>query len=267
MRIISWNINGYRAVTGQNPSKRYDEITKNNKLFAYIQSSNPDIICLQETKADMEQIVEINRLPEGYQGKYFSATSKKGYSGVVTFDKLNARHEQGFGVEKFDVEGRVIISYLQDLILLNIYFPKGYADNERLDYKLEFYDAIFDCVEKLKNINKNIVICGDYNTAHNPIDLARPKENEQVSGFLEVERKKLDQLCELGFVDAFREKHHGGGHYSWWSNRGQARRNNVGWRIDYHFVSEPLCDKIVDCFYEPDVLGSDHCPTVLDLDI
>jgi exodeoxyribonuclease-3 len=276
MKIITWNINGYRSITGQNPSKHYDVISNDNKLFAYINSSNPDVICLQETKANIEQISEETRFPKGFYGEYFSA-QRKGYSGVATFvrkekidvkkEKIeNANYQAGFGIEKFDVEGRVIVIHFSEFSLLNVYFPNGKKDEDRLLYKLDFYKSLFNYTEELRKKQPNIIICGDYNTAHKPIDLARPKENEKVSGFLPIEREKLDDICLLGYVDAFRVKNNEAGQYSWWSNLGQARAKNIGWRIDYFFVTESLVARIKDCYLDPTVFGSDHCPLVLEMD-
>ncbi len=268
MKIITWNINGYRAITGQNTSKRYDVITSNNKLFPYIYKKQPDIICLQEIKASKDQIKENNLFPENYKGEYFSATSKKGYSGVATFCKIMPLYySTGFNNEKFDVEGRVLISHYEKFVLLNIYFPNGTSGDERVNYKLEFYDELFKFIKILENKYENIIICGDYNTAHNPIDIARPKENENNSGFLKIERVKLDELYDMNYIDAFREVNKNTIQYSWWSNRGRARENNVGWRIDYFFISKNLMSKINNCYYDTDVMGSDHCPMILDIDI
>ena len=266
MKIISWNINGYRSITGQNPSKRYDEITTDNKLFAYIEKSNPDIICLQETKAEMEQITSEMRFPKNYTGLYCSSRVRKGYSGVATFSKSPAQHQAGIGIEKFDNEGRVIISHYDNFSILNVYFPNGQKDDERLNYKLDFYDALFVFAKELEKSQPNIIVCGDYNTAHKEIDLARPKENEKISGFLPIERAKIDKIIALGFVDVFREMNQSSGQYTWWSNRGQARRNNVGWRIDYFFVTKNFLRNIKSCFIEPTILGSDHCPIILEVD-
>ena len=301
MKIITWNINGYRSITGQNPSKRYDKINNENKLFDFIKNSNPDIICLQETKANIEQISEELRFPKDFSGEYFSA-QRKGYSGVATFVKQNnnmegrmqyaptkpqfndrrgvlhtpcnntpckdeSNHQNGFGIEKFDAEGRVIATHFSDFSLLNVYFPNGKKDEIRLQYKLDFYKSLFDYAEKLRKTQPNIIICGDYNTAHKPIDLARPKENEKISGFLPIEREKLDKICSLGYVDAFRIFNKEAEQYSWWSNLGQARARNVGWRIDYFFVTENLVPQIKNCYLEPTVFGSDHCPVVLELQL
>jgi len=264
MKIVSWNVNGYRSITGQNPSKRYDKITKENKFFAYIDREQPDIMAIQETKANIEQINEELRTPKGYFSYYNSAKTKKGYSGVAVFTKSEATEvKYGFGNSRFDDEGRIIEAIFQDFTLLNIYFPKGYADNERLDYKLEFYDYVFEHLNN--NKDRNFIVSGDYNTAHKEIDLARPKQNTGTSGFMPVEREKLDELIDMGFLDAFRMFTKEGGHYTWWSQRGRARENNVGWRIDYHFVSKTMKEKIVNSYHQPEQTGSDHCPVVLEL--
>lgn len=265
MKIITWNINGYRAITGQNPSIRYNKISQKNKLFDFIYKENPDIICLQETKASIEQINEELRQPENYLAYYHSCSKKKGYSGVVSFTKVKPNKVNfNLGIEMFDTEGRLVELHFDDFILLNIYFPKGYTDNERLDYKLEFYDAIYKHIDKLVAINKNIIISGDYNTAHFPIDLARPEENENTSGFLKVEREKLDELVKKGFIDCFRLFTKENGNYTWWSQRGRSRENNIGWRIDYHFCTISLKNRLIYCNLMPEIPGSDHCPVVLE---
>ncbi|OGU17642.1 MAG: exodeoxyribonuclease III [Ignavibacteria bacterium GWB2_35_12] len=266
MRIISWNINGYRAITGQNPSKRYDKVTKENKLFRFIESEKPDIICLQETKASPGQIDDELLCPDGYDYFYSSSIEKKGYSGVAVFYKIKPEKIiNNLNEKRFDVEGRVIEMHFKDFILFNVYFPKGYEDSERLNYKLEFYDVFFNYVEELNRKNKKIIITGDYNTAHHEIDLARPKENITVSGFMPIEREKLDWIETLGYVDTFRLFNKGAGHYTWWSQRGRARENNIGWRIDYFFVTKNVLPLVKDSYHKPDVLGSDHCPIILEL--
>lgn len=265
MKIISWNINGYRAITGQNPSRRYDKVVKENKLFKFIDKERPDIICLQEIKASPEQIDENLRVPEGYYGYYNSCQIKKGYSGVAVFTKNKPKNvNYNFGIEKFDVEGRFLELDFEDFLLYNIYFPKGYTDDERLDYKLEFYDSFFKYCENKRKIKKNIIISGDYNTAHKEIDLARPEENINTSGFLISEREKIDYIIELGYLDSFRLFTKDSGHYTWWSQRGRARENNIGWRIDYHFVTDSFKNQVKKSYHLPFELGSDHCPIVLE---
>ncbi len=263
-KIVSWNINGYRSITGQNPSRRYDKVTQNNTLFEYIKNENPDIMCLQETKANIEQINEDLITPSGYISIYNSAKTKKGYSGVALFTKKEPKNILfGFGEKKFDDEGRIIVAEYEDFTLLNIYFPKGYTDHERLYYKLNFYDYIYEYLESLDG--KKVVVSGDYNTAHKEIDLARPKQNTRTSGFLPEERKKLDELIDMGYIDTFRMFTKEGGHYTWWSQRGRARENNVGWRIDYHFVSSLLENDVKKSYHQPEQTGSDHCPIVLEI--
>ena len=266
-KIITWNINGYRAISGQNPKKKYDKVIQENKLFEYIEKEKPDIICMQETKASEEQINEELRYPPGYVGYYHSCSVKKGYSGVVTFSKKEPKNVNlKIGIDKFDGEGRILETDFGDFVLFNIYFPKGYTDDPRLDYKMEFYDALFDYIEKLKKKGKKIIVSGDYNTAHQEIDLARPKENTNTSGFLQIERDKLDWMTEQGWVDSFRQFEKEGGHYTWWSQRGRARENNVGWRIDYHFITENLLPNLKNAYQQPEAEGSDHCPVVIELE-
>ncbi len=266
MKIISWNINGIRSIIGQNPSKKFDTVSTDNKLHKYIADENPDIICLQETKADVDQIDENLRTPPGYFANYHSCERKKGYSGVVTYSKIEPINViKKIGIEKFDNEGRIIATDFDEFVLFNIYFPNGTSGYDRVEYKLEFYDALFDYINKLKNQGRKIIVCGDYNTAHKPIDLARPKENETTSGFLPEERVKLDEIVNYGFVDSFREYSNEPDHYTWWSHRANARARNVGWRIDYHFVTKDLLPKLTNSYHQQFVEGSDHCPIILEL--
>jgi len=268
MKIITWNINGYRAISGQNPKTKYGKKFYRNYLFKYIEEQDPDIICLQEIKSDIEEIREDLRLPPNYVGNYNPSRSKKGYSGTVTFSKKEPISVSfNIGIDKFDNEGRIVESDFGDFIHYNIYFPKGYAENERLDFKLEFYDALFNHINKKKESGREIIISGDYNTAHKEIDLARPKENIGTSGFMPEEREKLDEIVNMGYVDAFRQFVKDSNHYTWWSQRGRARENNVGWRIDYHFVSQGLSKKLVNSYHHPEQKGSDHCPVVIELDL
>lgn len=268
MKIISWNINGIRSLLGQNPSRKYDQITRDNKLFTFIEQEEPDIIMLQETKAEPEQILPELRCPPGYHGYFNHSKARKGYSGVVTYSKIEAiRSETNIGIDRFDIEGRVSETEYKDFVLFNVYFPNGTSGMDRVDYKLEFYDALFDYVERIRAKGKPIIISGDYNTAHYPIDLARPKENEEVSGFLPIEREKLDKIVNMGYVDTYRMFTSEGNNYTWWSQRGRARENNVGWRIDYHFVTDNFTNSIRKSYHMPDVQGSDHCPIVIEIDL
>ncbi|GAB1371394.1 exodeoxyribonuclease III [Candidatus Kapaibacterium sp.] len=265
MKIISWNVNGIRSILGQNPSKKFNTVSKDNKLFDFIESEQPDIICIQETKAEAEQILPELRYPEGYSGYFNHSKAKKGYSGVVTYSRREAKSSfTDIGVEKFDIEGRVVATDFDDFILFNVYFPNGTSGMHRVEYKLEFYDALFSFLEPYRKDGRNIIVCGDYNTAHHEIDLARPKENIETSGFMPVEREKLDFIEQQGYVDTFRIFNKEPDNYTWWSNRARARENNVGWRIDYHFVNGSLVNNIKNSYHLPDVEGSDHCPIVLE---
>ncbi|BBB32703.1 exodeoxyribonuclease III [Thermotomaculum hydrothermale] len=247
MKLISWNVNGIRAI--------------HKKGFVeWVKEENPDVLCLQETKATEEQIPKDIKSLDYFQF-YSSSRARKGYSGVALFTKVQPeRVEYDLGVEEFDVEGRVIAAYFKDFILFNVYFPNGKASKERLDFKLRFYDKFLEIVNSLKDKGYGVIICGDVNTAHKEIDLARPKENEKVSGFLPVEREWIDKLIASGFVDTFRMFNKEGGNYTWWDYKSRARERNVGWRIDYFFVSENIKDRVKDAFILSEVYGSDHCP-------
>lgn len=266
MKIISWNVNGIRSLLGQNPSKKFNTFTKDNKLFNFIESQNPDIICLQETKAEPEQIYDDLRCPQGYYGFFNSSKARKGYSGVVTYSKIQPKSINAvIGIEKFDIEGRIVETDFDDFVLVNVYFPNGTSGMHRVEYKLEFYDALFQFLENYRKAGRNMIVCGDYNTAHHEIDLARPKENIETSGFMPIERVKLDEIVKLGYVDTFRQFSKEGNQYTWWSNRARARENNVGWRIDYHFTNGNITKDVKNSYHLPMVEGSDHCPIVLDV--
>lgn len=247
-KIISWNVNGIRA-------------SARSGFMEWLTRESPDILCVQETKAMPEQLDESLKNPQGYQVYWNYPDERKGYSGVATFTREEpSRVKYGFGIQRFDVEGRVVISQHSDFILFNIYFPNGKKDETRLKYKMDFYDAFFNFVEPLRQEGKKLIICGDFNTAHKEIDLARPKENEKFSGFLPVERKWLDNLVEHGYVDIFRYFNQEPDQYTWWDMKSRARERNVGWRIDYFFVTENLLGIVSKAFIMPEVMGSDHCP-------
>ncbi len=247
MKILSWNVNGIRAVYKKG-------------FVDFVKKENPDILCLQETKATKEQIPEeIKSLP--FEQYYVSSSKRKGYSGVGLLTKVRPEKvKEGLGIEEYDVEGRVIEADFKDFVLFNVYFPNGKQSKERLDFKLRFYNDFLDIVNRLKDSGKGVIICGDVNTAHKEIDLARPKENEKVSGFLPVEREWIDKLITSGFIDTFRMFNKDGGNYTWWDYKSRARERNVGWRIDYFFVSENIKSRVKDAFILSDVYGSDHCP-------
>jgi exodeoxyribonuclease III len=252
MKIYSWNVNGLRAIAKKG-------------FIEWFTREKPDILCLQETKASPEQLDETLLNPAGYTG-YFSSAQKKGYSGVATYTKAKPdKIGYGFGIDKFDSEGRVLMTDHGSFMLFNIYFPNGKKDQERLNYKMDFYEEILKYFDSLKNNGKKLVICGDYNTAHKEIDLSRSKENEKVSGFLPIERAWLDKLVSHGYMDTFRHFNKEPNHYTWWDMVSRARERNVGWRIDYFFISDNLLVNLKKAWIMPDVMGSDHCPVGIEL--
>ena len=199
---------------------------------------------------------------------HFSSAERKGYSGVATYSKLEPIDvKYGLGIERFDSEGRVLITDFGQFVLFNIYYPNGKASKERLQYKMDFYDAFLDYAETLKSQGKNIVVCGDVNTAHREIDLARPKENEKVSGFLPEERAWMDTFFDHGYVDTLRMYCNQLEQYTWWDLKTRARERNVGWRIDYFFVNEAFKNRVKAAYILPEVVGSDHCPIGIELEI
>ncbi len=253
MKIASWNVNGVRAAVKKG-------------LLKWIDEYDPDILCLQEVKANTEQLEENIIKLNGYNC-YWNSAKRKGYSGTATFSKIKPLEVifNPLGNICKD-EGRIIETKFEKFTLFNIYFPNGQKDDERLKFKLDFYDAFFEYVsESLKNGEK-VVVCGDYNTAHKEIDLKNPKANEKRSGFLPIEREYIDKMLNLGFIDAFRHFHKEGGRYSWWSYRFKARERNAGWRIDYFMVSENVLSNVKECEILDEVQGSDHCPIELILE-
>jgi exodeoxyribonuclease-3 len=252
MKLISWNVNGVRAVVKKG-------------FLDWLDQADPDIVCLQETKAHIDQLTAEILTDHGYY-TYWHSGERRGYSGVATFCKTEPLYvQEGLGIERYDVEGRVLITEHENFLLYNIYFPNGQKDDERLQYKLDFYDDLLPIINEQAESGNNVVVTGDWNTAHHPIDLARPKENVKTSGFMPVEREKLDIYVENGWVDTFRLFHQGGERYSWWTYRIGARERNVGWRIDYFFVNEGFVENIVDGDIHDEVMGSDHCPVSLEL--
>jgi exodeoxyribonuclease-3 len=254
MRLVTWNVNGIRAAI-------------RNGFWEWLAADAPDILCLQETRIHPEQISEDMRHPPGYHTFWHSA-ERKGYSGVATFcrDEPQAVSE-GFGQPRFDGEGRVLVTEHRGLTLVNAYFPSGRRGHERVTFKLAFYDALLDSCTKLRALGQRLVVCGDFNTAHQPIDLARPKQNQKTSGFLLEEREALARWLEMGFVDAFRHLHPDLEAYTWWTYRFNARARNVGWRIDYFLVAEELMPQVQDARIRADIMGSDHCPVELQLEL
>ena len=254
MKLISWNVNGIRAAVKKG-------------FLDYLDQEQPDILCIQESKAHKEQLASEILEDHGYC-TYWHSGVKKGYSGVATFCKEEPLFiQEGLGIEKYDVEGRVLLTEHKDFLLYNIYFPNGQKDETRLKYKLDFYDDLLPIINDQVESGNNVIVTGDWNTAHNPIDLARPKENINTSGFMLVEREKLDIYLEEGWVDTFRLFHEEGERYSWWTYRFGARDRNVGWRIDYFFVNDGMADLCIDADIHHDIFGSDHCPVSLVLDL
>jgi len=254
MRVVSWNVNGLRAVARK-------------ELFQpMLAELKPDILLLQETKAYPDQLPDAVRTVPGYHSFFDTHDTKRGYSGTAVYTKkepIEVTH--GIGVPRFDNEGRMITVLYDDIIVSNIYFPNGGQGPERLAYKLDFYEAFLEYIEKLRTKNP-VVWGGDVNTAHEEIDLARPKENEQHTGFLPEERAWLDEVEALGWIDTFRHRHPGKiGAYTYWDMKTRARERNVGWRIDYLFISADLLPKLKTASIHSHILGSDHCPVSVDL--
>jgi exodeoxyribonuclease-3 len=252
VRIYSWNVNGIRAI-------------QKKGFVDWVNKEQPDILCLQETKAHISQLDDELINIKGYHS-YWNYPERRGYSGVALYTKIKPNAvDYGIGIDIYDMEGRIILAEYDDFVLLNIYFPNGQKDDERLQYKLDFYEEILEyCNERVAG-GDNIIISGDYNTAHKEIDLKNPKSNSNRSGFLPVERAWMDKLVENGYTDTFRYFYPDTIKYSWWSYRFRSREKDIGWRIDYHFVSNNMLDRVKDALILDDVMGSDHCPVVLEL--
>ncbi len=251
MKLISWNVNGLRAAVKKG-------------FLEYFESVDADIFCLQETKLQAGQI-DLD-LPE-YKD-YWNYAVKKGYSGTAIFTKIEPISVRyGLDIPEHDTEGRVITLEFEKFFMITVYTPNSQAELKRLDYRMTFEDAILTYVKKLDE-TKPVVLCGDLNVAHEEIDLKNPKTNRKNAGFSDEERAKFTTFLEAGFVDSFRYFYPDlEGAYSWWSYRMNARAQNTGWRIDYFVVSERLKDNLVDAKIHLDVLGSDHCPVELELNI
>ena len=272
MKIISWNVNGIRAV-------------EKKGFVSWLTGCDADIVCIQETKANPEQLGQdllspgssddddaplfTAALDSGKTGtawkSYFYSAKKAGYSGTAIYTRLTPDKTEPLGVSEFDDEGRVTIAYFGDLAVISAYFPNSQAAGARLDYKLAFCDAIYKKCNQLVKDGINVVLCGDYNIAHKPIDLAHPKANEGNAGYLPEERDWMEFFTTHGYTDTFRMFCKEPGQYSWWSYRQHAREKNVGWCIDYLCVNEALVPRVKASSIMPDVYGSDHCPVCLEL--
>jgi len=246
--LYSWNVNGIRAA-------------QKKGLLDWFNKTQPDVLCLQETKAHPSQLDRELTVIPGYS-VFWASAEKKGYSGVALITRKKPVSVQiGLGIEEFDREGRTIIAHYNDYVLITAYFPNGSRDHHRVPYKMAYYDAFLEYTESLRAQGKAVVFCGDVNTAHHEIDLARPKQNQKTTGFLPEERAWMDKLVRHGYIDTFRHFHpEQTDVYSWWAYWGKARDRNVGWRIDYFFCSPDLLDRAAAAQIHSDVMGSDHCP-------
>jgi exodeoxyribonuclease III len=253
MKIISYNVNGIRAA-----------ITKD--FLGWLQSADPDVICLQEIKATEDQIPQDEITKAGYPYQYYYSAQKKGYSGVAILSKTKPNNVVfGTGIEHMDFEGRNVRADFDGISVMSLYLPSG-SNIERLDHKFMFMDDFQNYINVLKKEVPNLVICGDYNICHEAIDIHDPIRNATVSGFLPQERKWLDGFMKSGFIDSFRHFNQEPHNYSWWSYRAGARGNNKGWRIDYNLVSETLKDKLKRAVILPEAKHSDHCPIMVELE-
>ena len=259
MRVVSWNVNGLRAV-------------HRNGYWRDFMSLKPDIICLQETKMEKEQLDEDLREIPGYISLWNSSKKRKGYSGTAVYvaepiAKQIKEVHYGLGNKEYDGEGRLITVEFEDFVVCNGYFPNGGGGPERLSFKMGYYETFMSFIENVRKRQPNVLWMGDVNTAHNEIDLARPKANEQNTGFLPMEREWIDEMEALGYIDTFRYFHPEKVQYSYWDMKTRARERNVGWRIDYIFVSEELLSKVKGAQIHTSIYGSDHCPISVDLDM
>lgn len=252
MKIVSWNVNGIRAIA----RKGFTE---------WLGASGADVVCVQETKASLGQLEdEIVNVP-GYTSCFKSA-EKKGYSGVAVYSRKEPAAVSTIGSPEFDAEGRTLVAEFRGLTVISAYFPNSRDGGGRLKYKLDFCSAMLDYCKRLSSQKKPFVLCGDYNIAHKPIDLARPEENENSAGYLPEERAWMDLFLASGFVDTFRMFNQEDGNYTWWSYITKARERNIGWRLDYHCVPETLKKRVRSAGILSGVMGSDHCPVTVDIE-
>ncbi len=253
MKIISYNVNGIRAAIKKG-------------FLDWLQQANPDVICIQETKAQKEQLNLMDFELAGYPYQYWFSADKKGYSGVAILSKTEPKHvEYGTGIETMDFEGRNLRADFDGVSVMSMYLPSG-TNDARLNFKFNYMDEILEYATELRKTVPNLVICGDYNICHEPIDIHNPKM-KGVSGFLPEEREWLGRFIDSGFIDSFRFLNPDRQEYSWWSYRANSRANNKGWRLDYAMVTEPLKDQISRAYILTEAKHSDHCPIAVELDI
>ena len=253
MKIVSYNVNGIRAAL-------------NKGFIEWLQAVNPDVVCIQETKAHKEQLNLGLFEDAGYPYHYWFSAQKKGYSSVAILSKSKPKHiAYGTGIESMDNEGRNLRVDYDNFSVMSLYVPSG-TNDARLNFKLNYMAEFQEYVNDLKKEIPNIIICGDYNICHTEIDIHNPKQNKNTSGFLPVEREWLGNFIRSGFIDSFRYLNKEPHNYTWWSYRANARNNNKGWRIDYHMVSEPMKDKIKRAYILPEAKHSDHCPIVVEIE-
>ena len=254
IRALSWNVNGLRA------------IVRHGDFLPFLETESPDILCLQEIKSLVEQLPPELRHVDGYHA-YFNPAERKGYSGTAIYTKEEPVDViYGLGIPEFDVEGRVLIAEYPSFTLMSIYYPNGKMNAERLAYKMRFYDAFLQVADGFVQAGQNLVICGDVNTAHTEGDIARPKENAKISGFLPEERAWMDEFLGHGYVDTFRMFDDRPAQYSYWDLKSRARERDVGWRIDYFFVNDGFKANVTNAWISQGVMGSDHCPIGIELD-
>lgn len=252
MKIISWNVNGIRAACKKG-------------FMDFLNASDADVLCIQETKAQKEQLELDVISPDGYRSWWHSA-ERKGYSGTAFWSKKTPDSVEPLGVKEFDSEGRMQLITFGDFVLMNGYFPNSQPEGVRLDYKLRYNAAVKDKADQLVTGGKTVIVTGDFNVSHKPIDIARPKQNENSPGYLPEERAWMDSFIGGGWTDTFRMFETGGNHYTWWSYRAGARARNVGWRLDYFCVNDASVSRVKSSKILPEVMGSDHAPVVLEFE-
>ena len=253
MKIVSYNVNGIRAALRKG-------------FLDWLQEEDPDMVCLQEVKASLDQIDVSDFSNLGYRVYWMDATSRRGYSGVAILTKTEPQHvEYGCGLDVYDREGRVLRADFDGFSLMSVYMPSGSSGDERQAFKMQWLHDFYQYINQLKQEIPRLIISGDYNICHRPIDIHDPVRNKNSSGFLPEEREWMTQFLDAGFIDTFRFFNNQPNQYSWWSYRAGARRKNLGWRIDYHLVTDNLRDRLSDASILPSAMHSDHCPVVVNL--